>query len=117
MSLAWGSEDFVGDYAGLAAFWILGTNTGFPPDFFYGGDNTWPNKVLSPINNGLSDWTAYRYCGDSEVYRYGDYSGRIWSGQPCGGGWIPCDKGENIRNVMMFDEANLSKDGVFPFTP
>ena len=117
LSYCFDSGVFVGDYAGLVAYWVLGTNTGFPPDSFYGGDSTWPAKVLSPINNGLSDWTAYRYGGDPEVYRYNDYAARIWAGRPCGGNWIACDKGENIRNVMMFDEANLTKDGVFPFTP
>ena len=115
ISIAYDLEAFVGDYAGLVAYWLLGANTGFPPDSFYGQDSTWPNTVLSPIKNGLSDWTAYRYTGNTEIYRYALYALRVWAGRLCGGTYIPGDKGENIRNVMMFDETNYTEDGVFPF--
>ena len=99
------------------AFWVLGAKTGFPGDNFFGQINTWPTGVLAPINKGLSTWTAYRYAGDPEVFRYNQYAERVWSGAFFGGSGIPGDKGNNIRNVMMFDEQNLSEDGVFPFTP
>ena len=72
--------------------------------------------MLSPVNNALSDWTAYRYAGSVEIYKQSYYAYRTWAGRLCGGTNIPCDKGNNIRNVMMFDEANTSSDGVFPFT-
>jgi hypothetical protein len=115
-SVTYDSGVSVGDYAGLMASWVLGTNTGFPSDAFYGGGTAWQSNVLSPISNGLSAWVAYLISGNAEVYRQNDYGKRIWAGRPCGGTNIPCDKGENIRNVMMFDEANTTKDGVFPYT-
>ena len=115
-SVAYDTEATLGDYAGLAAVWSLGDNIGYPSDLFYGQNGNWPTSVLSPINNGLSDWTGYRYTGNAEIYRYMDFILRTWAGRTCGGSFVPCDKGQNIRNVMMFDEANGSKDGVFPYS-
>jgi hypothetical protein len=115
-SIPFDTEALVGDYAGLMGFWALGSNKGFPSDAFYGGDENWQHNVLSPLSNALSAWVGFRYTGNHEVYRYMDYALRMWSGRICGGTNIPCDKGHNIRNVMMFDEQNTSKDGVFPFS-
>lgn len=117
-SMAFDSEAFLGDYAGLLGFWVLGSNAGFPPDNFYGGDPSWNSKtanVLSPLSNALSAWVGYRVGGNSEVYKSLGYSLRIWGNRPCGGTGVPCDKGQNIRNIMMFDEGDNSKSGVFPF--
>ena len=115
-STAYDSEVTVGDFAGLIASWVLGVNQDFPSDAFYGGGTTWQSNVLSPLSNGLSAWTGFRYGGNAEVYKYNDYAKRIWAGRTFGGTGVPGDKGENIRNVMMFDEANTTKDGVFPFS-
>ncbi|MBI3851121.1 MAG: hypothetical protein HY298_12725 [Verrucomicrobia bacterium] len=115
LSLGYDSEAFVGDYVGLVFFWVFGTNSGYGGDAFYGQNSEWISNVVSPVNNALSAWIGYRYFGNSEIYRYIDYSKRIWGGRPCGGTGIPCDQGQNIRNVMMFDEANTSHDGVFPY--
>jgi hypothetical protein len=98
----------------LVAFWVLGTNTAFPYDPSF--PNDWQSNVLAAVNNGLSAWVAYRFSGNYEVYKYFDYAIRIWVGRPCGGTNIACDKGRSLRNVMMFDEANTSSDGLFPFS-
>ena len=115
LSIAYDTEVSMCDYLGLVAFWVLGTNTGFPSDAFFGQTAAWQTNVLPALNDGLSAWGAYRYSGNPEIYRYCDYAYRIWGGRPCGGTNIPCDKARNVRNVMMFDEANTTKDGVFPF--
>jgi hypothetical protein len=115
LSLAYDSEDPVGDYAGILQNWVLGNNGGFPDDSSF--DNIWTTNILSAVNNGLSAWASYRYSGKSEVYRYADYSWRIWADRPCGGTNVPCTKGRNLRNVMMADvPSNTSRDGVFPFS-
>jgi hypothetical protein len=115
ISVAYDSEVTLGDFAGLMAFWVLGTNKGFPSDAFYTDSPIWQTNMLPALNDGLSAWVGHRYSGNLEVYKYVDYSRRLWAGKPCGGTNIACDQGENIRNVMMFDEANTTKDGVFPF--
>ena len=121
LSIAYDTGLSMGDYLGLVAFWVLGTNTGFPPESFWGEitDGSWRDwrlNMLPALNDGISAWGAYRYSGDPEIYSYAYYAVRIWGGRPCGGTNIPCDKAEDVRNVMMFDEANTSKDGVFPYT-
>ncbi len=119
ISVAYDSGATVGNYATLAANWILGTNTGTPSDAFYGSAEpgaNWENDVLSPFVNGLSAWVAYRLTGTNEVYTQLSYMLRIWNGSACGGTWIPCDRGQNISNVMMFNAAETDAEGVFPFT-
>lgn len=114
LSRAFDAGETVGEYAGLVASWILGSNQGFPSSSFWG--TQWQTNVLAPVNDGLNWWVAYRYTGQTEVTRYSAYALRTWAGRPCGGTGIPCSKGENIRNVMMFDEQDTSKDGVFPYS-
>ena len=116
LSIAYATEASMCDYLGLVAFWVLGTNTGFPSDAFFGQNTAWQSNILPALNDGLSGWAAYRYSGNPEIYRYADYALRIWDGRPCGGINVPCDQAENICNVMMFDEANTTKDGVFPYS-
>ena len=117
LSLSYDSGISVGDYAGLMAFWIAGTNVeAFTSDAFFGGDASWQSNILPALNDGQNSWVAYRYSGNPETARYGSYAFRIWAGRPCGGTNIPCDKGQSVRSVMMFDEANTSRDGVFPYT-
>jgi hypothetical protein len=36
LSIAYDTEVSMCDYLGLVAFWVLGTNTGFPSDAFFG---------------------------------------------------------------------------------
>ena len=110
------SEFTLGDFAGLMAFWVLGSNRGFPPEDFFGETPGWQTNMLPALNDGLSAWVGHRFTGETEVYKYAYYAVRVWAGRTCGGTNIPCDRGENLRNVMMFDEANTSRDGVFPFT-
>lgn len=120
LSMSYDTEVSMCDYLGLVAFWVLGTNTGFPPESFWGEitDGSWRDwrlNMLPSLNDGISAWGAYRYSGNPEIYQYNSYAHRIWSGRPCGGTNIPCDQAESVRNVMMFDEANTTRDGVFPF--
>lgn len=115
ISIAYDTEVSMSDYLGLVAFWVLGTNTGFPSEAFFGNNAAWQSNILPALNDGVSAWGAYRYSGDPEIYPYVDYAYRIWAGRPCGGTNILCDKARSVRNVMMFDEANTTKDGVFPY--
>ena len=110
------SEATLGDFAGLMSFWVLGNNHGFPPENYFGETPGWQTNMLPALNDGLSAWIGHRFTGKSEVYKYADYAFRIWANRSCGGTNIPCDKGENVRNVMMFDEANTTRDGVFPYS-
>ena len=117
LSLCYEGPFMAGEYAGLVAFWIAGTNVdAFTSDAFFGGDARWQSDISPALNDGLNAWVAYRYTGTPEIMRYLSYALRIWGGRPCGGTNIPCDKGQSVRNVMMFDEANTSRDGVFPYT-
>ena len=111
LSLMFDAGSTIADYAGLAAFWILGTNRGFPSDALWGGTG-WQNNILPPINDGISGWVAYRYTGQPEVYREYMLARRRWASKPCGGTNVPCDKGTSVRNVMMHDESILNGDGV-----
>lgn len=113
LSMAYDSDLSIGEYAFLAAFCILGTNGGFP--FESGFSLVWQTNMLPALNDGITAWVSYRYSGNAEVHRYAWYAYRMWNNRSCGGSDIPCDKGGNLRNVMMFDEGNVSGDGVFPF--
>jgi len=116
LSLGWDAEAFIGDYVGLASFWIIGTNAGFPTDQFFGENNNWQTNMLPALNDGLTTWSAYRYTGHEELFKYFFYAHRSWASRQCGGTLASCDKGPKIRNVMMYDEANTTKNGnVFPF--
>lgn len=53
-------EAIIGDYAGLAAFWVLGTNEGFPSEFAFNTSNNWITDMRGGLNDGLSGWVAYR---------------------------------------------------------
>jgi len=111
-SPAFANESVVGDYVGLASTWIVGFNTIWTPGF-----GNWQQNILAPLSDGFSGWAAYRTSGNSEVYKYAAYSERTWRQTPCGGTNVPCNKGYNLRNVMMFDEVVSNADGVFPYSP
>ena len=115
LSFAYDSEDSIGEYSKVAAWWVEGTNCGFPYETSF--PIQWQSNCLAAVAQGLfNEWEAYRYTGNHELCKYFDYAFRIWGGAPCGGTGVPCDKGENIRNVMMADvPSNTSGDGVFPF--
>jgi hypothetical protein len=115
LSLAYGGESLLHDYSGLVQFWALGTNTGFQYETSF--PSQWTSNILAGVNNGVSHWESYQYSGNTEVYQYFDYASRIWFGVPCGGTNPPCNKGDNLRNVMMADvPGNTSASGVFPFS-
>lgn len=115
LSLIYDSSFTAGEYAGLVAFWITGTNVdGFTTESGFG--LSWQSNILPVISDGINAWVAYRYSGTPEIASYLNYAFRIANGRPCGGTNVPCDKGYSMRNVMMFDEGNTSGDGVFPFS-
>ncbi|MBN8554541.1 MAG: hypothetical protein J0L93_03775 [Deltaproteobacteria bacterium] len=108
-------EAIVGDYAGIASSWILGSNQPYPGAEGYGQFNSWINNVLSPLNDGISNFEGYAYSGRTEQFKYLSMTQRSWSGNQCGvNGWAPCDKGYRIDNVMMYDENDMSRTGIFP---
>ncbi len=115
LSLAFDPELVIGEYAGLAANWITAANQSFPDESILQG-NGWTTNVLPVINDGLNDWVGHRVTNNTEVFKYASSCYRFWNDSSCGGTWIPCGKGRNIRNVMMFDEADLSQNGVFPYS-
>lgn len=115
----------LGDYAGLVAGWLIGC-TNFLP-------YRTANANLLALNNGLSTWVAYMHDGNPDVYKYASYVIRQVGARPCGtitnnvvwtnyanqvftnyGGFPDCFKGNNIRNVMMYDETNTTH-GTYPF--
>jgi hypothetical protein len=111
LALSYDGEIIVSDYAALASFWVSGFNTLWPmsmPD--------WRTNMAAAVSDGISHWAAYRYSGHSELYKYFAYAIRTWAGVPCGGTNVPCEKGSQIRNVMMVDVQNSSADGVFPYS-
>jgi len=126
LSNAFDPEAFVGDYAGLAANWIFASNQGWQ-DMSFWWDGLWWNNILPALEDGLNLWTAHQISGQTEVYKYFSYAARQWNNLPEQGQCastnpsqpyyaMPCDKGQNIRNVMMFDETQTDKNGVFPFS-
>lgn len=116
LSGAFAKEELVGDYAGLLAFWMISSNRGFPSEAAFSTTDNWLTNVLPAVNDGLSTWVSHRISGNPEVHRYLSYLARTWQSYPCGGTSVACDKGQNIRNVMMFDEGNITRDSVFPFS-
>lgn len=120
LSYAFDPEATVGDYVGLAANWITTTNTPFLSEAQANYPTNWQNNISPVINDSFSDWTAHRYLGNTEVYKYANYTSALWEDDvnvTCGGETKPaCDKGKNLRNVMMFDAADASQNGVFPFS-
>ncbi len=70
LSLAYDTGVTVGDYAGLVAMWIMGSNKGTGSDAFFGEGEAWRNNILPALNDGLSAWVAYVISGDPEVYKY-----------------------------------------------
>jgi len=120
MGLAYDPEVTIGDYAGLMANWVMADNRGFPSDYGFGQNNEWQNNILPALNDGLSGWVAYRTSGHSEIYSNTLWTFRTWADRQgiraCGGSNYPCDKGQAIRNVMMFDEVQVDKNGVFPYS-
>jgi hypothetical protein len=134
LSMALDSQAITGDFAGLVAEWVIASNDGFPSDVGFGQNNDWKSNMLPAFNDGLSDWVAYRHTQNEEVFRVFRYFAKLWENTPCGvlptGGPatppasaenIPCDKGQNIKNVMMYDDnnnfisGNFTVPGVFPF--
>jgi hypothetical protein len=114
LSFAHGTEAIIADYTGLIRLWTLGTNTGLPSEVAF--PVQWTYNILAAVNNGLSVWSGYRYSGNTEVEQQYFFAYRIWSGITCGGTNVPCERGENLRNVMMADvPSNTTADGVFPF--
>lgn len=127
-----------GEYAGLAAFWIIGTDEGFPSESGFGETSGWIQNMLPALSDGINVWTAYRYekllngppegtmpppdsAPHAEVFRYKDFAARVWSQKAALGDTLtthglPVDKGRSIDNVMMFDELNTTRNMVFPFT-
>ncbi len=104
------AEASMGDYAGLAAQWIVGFNTPWTFSF-----SNWQNNILAPLNDAISNFEAHRFTGNSEIYKSGWFSVRSSENIPCDGTNVACDKGYNLKNVMMFDEAVSNADGVFPY--
>lgn len=106
-----------GEYAGLMAFWVLGDNTGFPPELGFFGQ--WQETMVSALNDGTTAWTAYLMDKSPEVYRTFQHTLRLRAGRTgeraCGGTNYACDKGPSVRNVMMFDPDQTTRDSVFPF--
>lgn len=106
-----------GEYAGLMAFWILGDNTGFPPELGFFGE--WQETMVSALNDGTTAWTAYLMDKSPEVYRTFQHTLRLRAGRTgekaCGGTNYACDKGPSVRSVMMFDPDQTTRDSVFPF--
>ena len=117
LSFAFDAGGTVGDYSALVQQWIVGFNTGFPNSAFYGENSGWQTDVLPPLNDGVSLWAAYRYTGQNEVYKYLSYAIRTAAGANCGGTFIPCNKGNNLRNVLMYDKSATTAygSGVFPY--
>lgn len=117
LSQAWDAGGVVSDYAGLAAWWMLGSNTGFPSESFYGEyTGSWSN-IGPALNDGLSSWVAYRYTGIAEWLKYGAWVMRDWAGRDAGPLGPPKDRGQFVDNVMMSVEGDTSRDGVFPPHP
>ncbi len=111
LGLAFDNGLAVGEYAGNMAEWILATNTGFASDLTFG-----PQGDIRPaLNDTIAMWAIYRYTGDPEPYKQTLYALRAWNLRTAGGTGIPGDKGQCISNVMMFDEANTTANGVWPF--
>jgi hypothetical protein len=134
LSLSFDCEAVVGDYAGLVAEWVITSNEGFPSDAGFGQNNDWKSNMLAAFNDGLSGWVGYRYSQSEDIYSVFGFFGRLWDNRACGipppigpstppgsADHIPCDKGESVRNVMMYDDnnnfsqGNFSVPGVFPF--
>lgn len=125
LSIAYDTEVTRHEYCVLLTDWILGTNVGTPSDMVYINiwgpppNTEWTTSIARAVFTTLADWEGYRCSGVPEDYRYANYALKIWAGCPCGGTNVtspPCDKGNNICNVMMFDETNTSAAGVFPFS-
>jgi len=100
------------DYGGLVASWLIGTTQGF----WNVPRTSWQVNNLPALNDGLSMWIAYRHDRTPEVYKYGHYVVRKSGGAACGTGTRPdCYAGQKLRSVMMFNETDTTKDGVYPF--
>lgn len=93
----------IAQYAGLLADWLVAGNQGFPAIPTYGSDLGWRTNISPAIVEGFKIWSAYRYTGNTELFRAAMSTKRAWAGLPCGGtNNFPCDKGWRIDNVMMY---------------
>ncbi|MCW5559175.1 MAG: hypothetical protein KIT22_15265, partial [Verrucomicrobiae bacterium] len=120
LSLIWDTGVCVGDYLGMIAFQVAGTNnTPFPPEDFYGQKDGWQTNMLPVVNDAISAWCAFRMFGQPEICSTVDFMYRLW-GEP----WrypdisteLPLTRGRLLRNCTMFDESNNSNsNGLFPF--
>ena len=82
MSLCYEGASVVGEYADLLAFWILGTNSGFPSDAFYGkiprGNQTSSLLLATPYPIGRpSDMRGTRNRSDTIIICYGSGPGGL----------------------------------------
>ncbi|TVQ58249.1 MAG: hypothetical protein EA377_00260, partial [Phycisphaerales bacterium] len=107
-----------GEYAELVGHWLIEYPGIYPPESSFGG-NGWKNNVLPALTDGLSVWAAYRYTGETEVFRNFLYSARAELGSincgPEGTLTAPrCDQGFETRNVMTFREDSDQSAGHFP---
>lgn len=110
-SLAWDAGTDIGEYVGLLAFSVMGSNLGFPPFTFFGEDNSWQVNASPAINDGLSFWEAYVYTGNPVYGRYFDGIERDWGGRLTFDQQHGIDQwgGQgDVRNVMMLDQNNAS---------
>lgn len=105
-SFAFDPEWVVAQYAGQAAHWISAGTAAWPVNPTWGAINssyTWRTDVRPAILQGFKLWAAYRYSGNSEVFRYAMQVHRRLNSSTCGAQNVPaCDKGWNIDNAGMF---------------
>ncbi len=109
-----------GEYAELVGHWLIDTPGYYPPESSFSG-NGWKTNVLPALTDGLATWAAYRYTGETELFRYFLHSARsLLPSVTCGpdNGFLMsprCDQGFESRNVMTFSESAGPSMGHFPY--
>ncbi len=105
------------DFAGMMFFWLTANNNWSSyTEAFFGDNDAWKTNIIPAINDGLSNWEAFRISGKTEIFRSADYMLRVWSSEGgCRNGSLPCDKGRNIRNVLLYDSSLSHPRTTFPF--
>jgi hypothetical protein len=117
ISLALDPSFAAADFAGMMFFWTTGNKDWKTyTEFLFGDDDGWKTNVIPAINDGLSAWAAYRILGKPEIYKSAEFMSRVWSNTGgCKSGLLPCEHGQTVRNILLYDGSFSHPRTTFPF--
>lgn len=123
VGMAYDPTMIVGEYGSLVYQWLLNSPQPLEPGNTCNG-NAWPTSLTDCMEDATNLVLGAWYSGNPETYRDRAYAARQWClttpGANCdpenfaiaceypdvpGNGVMPCDRGQNVDNVMMFVES------------